>query len=265
MKRGICDALERKELNDERLITEVLPAELAALAPSNTAQGLRRVGNTQDVRRNRFSFESCSQDNVMILPCDECRALVDAEVLSDYVVSSNFGPAFRFSFSKCPQCSTPLLASQEDDIPDGWEKPQRLYPSEEEPLGHSIPAPIRAAFDEATRCLRADAYTASAIMCRKVVEGICVALDASKGNLAASLEELADRGIIESAILDWSNHLRLYGNDAAHNVNVQISEAEARDLIDFSRAIVEYVFTFRQRFEAFRARRQEHETDRGAG
>jgi hypothetical protein len=93
-------------------------------------------------------------------------------------------------------------------------------------------------------------------MCRKVAEGVCVTHGMKKGNLAASLEALAEGGVLEPRMLEWADHLRLYGNDAAHDVEVQIARTEAEDLLDFTRALVEYVFTYRHRFEEFKQRRQ---------
>lgn len=92
-------------------------------------------------------------------------------------------------------------------------------------------------------------------MCRKVTEGVCVAHDVIEHTLSRSLKTLVDRGILESRMLEWADHLRLYGNDAAHDVNMQITQKEAEDLIDFTRALVEYVFTYRKRFEGFKQSR----------
>jgi hypothetical protein len=38
-------------------------------------------------------------------------------------------------------------------------------------------------------------------------------------------------------------------------VNVTIAVQDASDIVDFTRALIEYVFTFQERFEAFRSRR----------
>jgi hypothetical protein len=48
---------------------------------------------------------------------------------------------------------------------------------------------------------------------------------------------------------------RLGGNEAAHDVDVTVSGRDARDIKDFTKAIVEYLFTIQQRFEEFKSRR----------
>lgn len=191
----------------------------------------------------------------MILRCEECRALVTTTVVASYRASHEFAPTVQFSFCRCPKCNAPFLVIQEEDFPDGWREPQRLFPVEEESLGYDVPETIRAAFEEAVRCMGAGAHTASAIMCRKVTEGVCVAHGVKNRTLAASLKSLAEKGVLESRMLEWADELRLYGNDAAHDVDVQISHQEAEDLLGFTRALVEYVFTFQKRFDEFKQRR----------
>ena len=49
--------------------------------------------------------------------------------------------------------------------------------------------------------------------------------------------------------------MRVAGNEAAHDVQVQVSPQDANDMLEFTRALLEYVFTFRRRFERFKERR----------
>jgi hypothetical protein len=197
----------------------------------------------------------------MLLECDHCQAIVDAELLEAYDVHDAIAPSFRISFAKCPRCSSPFLATQEEDFPEGWQHPQRLYPSEESPTSSALPKPIREAVEEANRCLRVRAYTAAAIMCRKALEGICVEHGVKERNLSKSLEEMRDKGIIEKRLFDWADALRISGNEAAHDVYVTVSAEDARDILDFTNALTEYVFTFRDKFETFQKRRQQRAQD----
>jgi hypothetical protein len=180
---------------------------------------------------------------------------VDAQVLESYELTDDLAPTFRVSFAKCPRCKSPFLAMQEEDIPTGWQAPERIYPESKTRLGSALPKPIQASLEEAGDCHRVKAYTASAIMCRKTLEGICAVHGVSERTLAASLKKLRDDGIIEERLFEWAEELRLSGNEAAHDVNVTISAADATDILDFTSALLEYVFTFRERFEEFKKRR----------
>jgi Domain of unknown function (DUF4145) len=166
------------------------------------------------------------------------------------------GDMYMYSFCSCPRCEGPFVAMQQLEFDGERSEPTRLYPAHSDGISSSLPAPIRAAFQEATVCFRAQAYTATAIMCRKTLEGICHAHSVTERNLAKSLEKLRDNGVIDARLFDWADALRLFGNDAAHDVNVTIGASDARDILDFTRALVEYVFTFHERFLAFQARRQ---------
>lgn len=190
----------------------------------------------------------------MVLECDNCSCLVDAEVLHSYNLDSPDGDTYLISFSRCPKCSAPFLSSQSWDF-DGFGTPFRMYPIHTDSFAGSLPRPIRAAFEEAVTCLRAKAFTAAAIMCRKTLEGICAEHSIKERNLAKSLEKLRDTEVIDKKLFEWADSLRIFGNDAAHDVSVVISAQDARDILDFTRALVEYVFTFRERFAAFQKRR----------
>src|ERR1035438_1505377 len=137
-----------------------------------------------------------------------------------------------------------MLAVQENYGP-GWESAIRVYPPQDKRLGRSIPTPIRQSYREAVLCFKTKAFTASAIMCRKTLEGLCVEHGVKAGNLSRSLKELKEKGLIEGRLLEWAEALRNFGNEAAHDVRVTISAQDAKDIIVFTEALLEYVFTYR--------------------
>lgn len=191
----------------------------------------------------------------MVLPCDECGVLVDAEVLKEYQVTSPDDDWYLYSFARCPRCDHPFVAVQELAFDGERGSPTRLYPTTSEGISSTLPAAIRAAFEEAATCYRSKAFTATAIMCRKTLEGICHEHQVAERTLAKALEKLRDTGVIDARLFEWADALRLFGNDAAHDVSVVINGSDARDILDFTRALVEYVFTFQERFQAFKKRR----------
>jgi len=81
-------------------------------------------------------------------------------------------------------------------------------------------------------------------MCRKTLEGICSVHGVkSSGTLAAQLKKLKENGTIESRLFEWAEELRTMGNQVAHGVDVVISPEDARDTLEFTEALIEYVFT----------------------
>lgn len=190
----------------------------------------------------------------MIIECKTCEALVDAKTIADLEPFDPESPPSKFTFASCPICTNPILMVQED-FGDGWDSPLRVYPPNESQLNHTIPQSIRNAYSEALACIKVKANTAAAIMCRKTLEAICKEHGAQGNNLVTSLKELKDKNIIESRLFDWADALRIYGNEAAHDINTAVTSEEARDLLEFTNALLGYVFTFRDKFEEFKKRR----------
>jgi Domain of unknown function (DUF4145) len=138
---------------------------------------------------------------------------------------------------------------------DKWDTPFVVFPQGDIRVNPSAPVEIRAAFQEACTCYRTQAYTASAIMCRKTLEGVCAAHGIEERNLSASLKKMKEQTLIDDRLFEWSDALRVVGNVAAHGVNVTISQPDAKDAIEFTNAILDYLFSYRDRFEQFKKRR----------
>ena len=143
----------------------------------------------------------------------------------------------------------------QEDYGMGLDEPYRLYPAQDTRVNPTLPTPIKNAYAEALACLKAKAFTASAIMCRKTLEGVCAEHGVVDRSLVAALEEMKNRGIIESRLFEWADALRIAGNEAAHDVGITFAKEDARDMVEFKNALLEYVFTFRDRFEEFQKRR----------
>jgi len=138
---------------------------------------------------------------------------------------------------------------------DKWDTPYLLFPAGDLRVNPNAPRDIQAAFEEACACYRAQAYTASAIMCRKTLEGICDAHAVTERTLAASLKKMKDGGLIDERLFEWSDSLRVAGNEAAHGVGLSIAQPDAKDILEFTNAILDYLFSYRNRFEQFKKRR----------
>jgi hypothetical protein len=189
----------------------------------------------------------------MIVECNSCAALVDATILKDYSgVEEGSGLPYKYSFLKCPKCNSPFLVVQED-FGDGWDDPYRMYPSQNK-INSSYPEPIIKAYSEAHACFKTKAYTAAAIMCRKTLEGICVEHKIKERNLATSLKKMKAQGIIENRLFEWADTLRISGNEATHDLDVTIAADDARDIMEFTNALLEYVFTFKDKYEQYKKR-----------
>ena len=146
----------------------------------------------------------------MLLDCKNCSAIVDAKVIATHDDHDESEPPGRWFFCVCPSCNLPMLAVTADDGFGFEESPSRVYPPvERRQLGIAVPKNLQGAFKEAVDCFKVNAYTASAIMCRKTLEGLCDAHGAKTGTLSKRLTKLKEEGIIEAQLFKWAEELRI--------------------------------------------------------
>lgn len=79
--------------------------------------------------------------------------------------------------------------------------------------------------------------------------------DAQGRDLNKRLVILSDAGHIDSRLLKWAHEIRLVGNEAAHEIEAPVTKEDARDILDFTEAILIYIFSLTKRFDSLRARR----------
>jgi hypothetical protein len=194
----------------------------------------------------------------MIVECGDCGAYVDAVAIASYTsYEEPTQTTGKYSFLKCPRCERPFIMLQTDG--DGIlddDTPTKIYPQLDTGLSYLLPHSITRSFFEAQRCYNAKAYTATAVMCRKTLQAIAEEHKIRSRNLAKALEEMKNQEIIEQRLFEWADALRISGNQAAHDVESTISAQDARDILDFTKALLEYVFTFRDKFEKWKKRKQ---------
>jgi hypothetical protein len=68
------------------------------------------------------------------------------------------------------------------------------------------------------------------------------------------LAKLQADGVIEKNLFEWAEALRITGNEAAHGVGTQILRADCEDILEFTEALAQYVFTYQDRFTRFKSR-----------
>lgn len=191
----------------------------------------------------------------MLTQCKTCKATVKVEVHGHFEGEDDFIGRILYTLASCPQCLSPFLLAQDDWEGKGtWDTPRRLFPKRDD-FVMGVPKAIKNAFAEASNCHSSGSHTACAIMCRKTLEGVCENYAVEGRSLMDRLKGLKDKGVIDGKLYEWSDELRIVGNEAAHDVNVEVSEADANDMLVFTKALLEYVYTFHKQFEEFKKRR----------
>lgn len=207
--------------------------------------------------------------------CPQCKILVEARVIAvgnggfrnnainpmDEVDAEYHGDSY--SVCLCRRCNQPFLVRQSlYGAPGEFEtitEEAVLYPSESKLLPEELPESVKTAYDQAARSLLVSLFEPCVLMSRKCLEAVCKNFDAKGRDLNARLVTLNEAGHIDSRLLEWTHQVRLIGNEAAHDIDVPVTKEDARDVFDFTEAILIYVFSLNKRFESLQKRRMKTE------
>lgn len=128
-----------------------------------------------------------------------------------------------------------------------------------------LPENIRLAFEEGSMCLSVKCFNAAGTMFRLCVDHATTALLPATNNnglnssirrsLGHRLQWLFENGHLPQALKDLSHAVKEDGNDGAHAG--LLTEQDAEDLLDFTVALLERLYTEPKRLELAIARRAE--------
>lgn len=195
------------------------------------------------------------------------RRPADESVIESYDPADIPWVVEEYVLCNCPKCESPFLFKREwYEIPGEVEtltsEPKLLYPSKSRLPISSIPKSVAKPYENAVRSYEVGLYEPCLIMCRKCIEALCHEHAVSEGNLKTKLSILKERGVIDTKLHSWIDGLRLIGNDAAHEFDIEIRAQDAKDALDFIEAALSYVFILGRRFQEFAARRGKKKTIR---
>lgn len=168
-------------------------------------------------------------------------------------------PPYLLELARCGICKAPFL-TVEEDYGDGWDGPGVLWPEQMRPLSHHVPQSLRREHEEARQCFKAKAYTATAVMVRRTLEGVCNEQGVSGTNgrpkaLVKMLEQLKNDGKIDGRLLEWAQELRVLGNEGAHFTGTGVSREDAADGLALAEALLDYLYVLAAQFTSFKERR----------
>lgn len=170
-----------------------------------------------------------------------------------------------YSLSTCSRCSEVFLTKAEFwELPDEACVPQTdnilLFPIPRRLDPSTLPPTIAKSYVSATGSFNAVLYEPCVIMCRKTVEALCHENGVTSGNLKTRIDRLLSDGHIDQKLHTWATGLRLVGNDAAHDISVDITKDDASDSLEFLDALLLYSYVLDQKFNEFQARHAQHAT-----
>ena len=135
----------------------------------------------------------------------------------------------------CPNCHGPNFLTPGSD----W------YPGQN--VGRNvknIPTSLKQLYDESRRCAKEHCYTASVLLCRKMLMNIAVDQGA-KENLAfvAYVNYLSDKGFVPPNGKKWVDHIRKKGNEATHEIHMMMFD-DAKEILFFVEMLLIFLYEF---------------------
>ncbi|MBE5738976.1 MAG: DUF4145 domain-containing protein [Clostridiales bacterium] len=104
-----------------------------------------------------------------------------------------------------------------------------------------VPKNIVSAFESAKKVEKIDS-SICALSLRKVLELICKDKKAKGSKLEKQIEDLVTKNILPVTFDDACKHIRLIGNEGAHDDHLSIPKSELKTLIEFLDSIINYLY-----------------------
>ncbi|MGD9890124.1 MAG: DUF4145 domain-containing protein [Dehalococcoidia bacterium] len=135
----------------------------------------------------------------------------------------------------CPNCDGPTLFTAHGVRFPG-SAPGRAV--------NHVPEDLAALFYEARQSSAAGAYTATVLLCRKILMHIAVEREAQEGkSFVHYIEHLKNTGYVPPNGEVWVDYIRSRGNEANHEIQV-MQEDDALALITFVEMLLRIIYEF---------------------
>lgn len=188
---------------------------------------------------------------MLIYHCEQCEDKKSYKTITTFT-NPDEGPECEYTFAFCETCNYPSLFIREDDgTENGFDSDNyyKIYPSNERHFGSQLPTLIRTSYEDAVKCEIEKIPTACVVMVGRTLEAICKEHVPNSPSIFKGLEEMKRQGIISEEIFNWAQNLRVLRNAGAHATNVDITNQESTEALDFLQAIMEILYHLRPRFK----------------
>lgn len=191
----------------------------------------------------------------IVIDCPKCSVRVKTEAKA-YVGDAEDA---AYLLVECPSCKQALFGRsfvyQSGDGNYEWDTAERLWPIPAMAgISPSIPPAARRDLEEAQKCLTHGIHSAAAVLCGRALERL-IKEKIGGGTIAKGLAELKAKGIIDQRLSSWAEALRRERNIGAHASDEETTKENAQDILDFTIAIFDYVYTLTEKYERYAARK----------
>lgn len=135
----------------------------------------------------------------------------------------------------CPHCQWPNCYSSKGE----W-LPWKPFGKEVE----NLPENIHILYNEARQCMKNQCYTATLLLCRKILMHICIEEWAEEGkNFTFYVDFLMKNGYLPTQKNNWTDKIRTSGNDMNHK-NIIADKENAENILKFIQMILQLLYEF---------------------
>ncbi len=193
--------------------------------------------------------------NLIVIDCPHCEVRVKTEATT-WVGN---GEDEAFFLVQCSSCHGALFGRtvvvQDEFNQWGWDTAERLWPTPSlAEVSLEIPEAARRDIKDAQKCLSHGIYSAAAVLCGRALERL-IKEKAGVNTIAKGLAELKANKVIDERLFSWAEALRRERNIGAHASDEDITKENVQDIIDFTIAIFDYVYTLSEKYEKYIARK----------
>lgn len=136
----------------------------------------------------------------------------------------------------CPRCNASTYFPPQ-------EKRQIPGPS----IGHDVnhvPDALNTLYEEARSCVSNSNFTASVLVCRKMLMNIAVEQGAEANlRFIVYVDFLSSKGFVPPHGKHWVDHIRKKGNEANHEITL-MTEKDATELLVFLEMLLKFIYEF---------------------
>jgi len=135
----------------------------------------------------------------------------------------------------CPSCNGSVFVT-----PDNKILPQPIMGNKV----NNVPTELSALYEESRKCTGQGCFTASVLICRKILMNIAVNQGADEGKrFIEYVNYLAEHGFIPPNGRQWVDHIRKKGNEATHEIRL-MNRTDAKELLIFVEMLLKFIYEF---------------------
>lgn len=108
---------------------------------------------------------------------------------------------------------------------------------------------VKALYEEARNCASVNAFTATAMACRKILMNIAVAKGEKEGlKFIEYVQYLSDNGFVPPDGKEWVAHIKNKGNNANHKIEI-VQKGDGEELLYFTEMLLTFIYAVPARFK----------------